>query len=812
MAKLRTFLHSGWTVRAVRGDVPDAIAGRTVPASVPGVVHTDLLAAGLIPDPYLDDSEQAVQWIGRADWRYEAEFEVTPTGRVDLVCEGLDTIATIEINGTVVARTANMHRTYRIDVSGFLRAGPNTVAITFASALEYAETRSRERGPRPRSYPHPFNEIRKMACNFGWDWGPELVTAGIWRPIALESWTTARLAAVRPVVNVAGGQGTVAVHVDVERAAPGALRLVARVGDDTAETELDPPATDGVVRRTVNDPALWWPHSHGQQPMYPVEVALRTEDGVILDQWHGRVGFRSVRLDTTPDQLGTPFTLVVNDRPIFARGANWIPDDALPTRVSAERYAQRLEQARDAGINVLRVWGGGRYESDDFYDTCDRLGILVWQDFAFACAAYAEEEPLRGEVEAEARDAVTRLAPHPSLALWNGGNENIWGHADWGWAQQLDGRTWGLRYYLDLLPAIVAELDPTRPYTANSPWSLSTDRHPNLAEHGTMHVWDVWNTADYSRYRDHVPRFVAEFGFQGPPTWATLTRAVHDEPLTPTSPAMLSHQKAIDGNDKLDRWVSEHFRPPRGIADWHWATSLNQARAVAFGLEHFRSWSPRCMGTVVWQLNDCWPVISWSAVDGDGRRKPMWYAMRRCYADRLLTVQPREAGLAVIAVNDTDAAWTGTVVVMRHGFDGTTITRADLPVDVGARNAATLPLPPALTGAGDPARELLTATLDGTRAWWFFGEDRDLALPPADFDADASTTDDGYQVRVTARSLLRDLSLLVDRVSPDAVVDDMLVTLLPGESVSFDVRTRDDVDPAAFLHHLVLRCANQLRG
>ena len=260
-----------------------------------------------------------------------------------------------------------------------------------------------------------------------------------------------------------------------------------------------------------------------------------------------------MRLVTEPDADGTSFTFVVNGRPIFVKGVNWIPDDAFPHRVDRARYADRLAQAEEAGVNLLRVWGGGIFEADDFYAECDERGLMVWQDFLFACAAYSEEEPLRSEVIAEARDNVTRLMPHPSLVLWNGCNENIWGFADWDWEPRLDGKTWGMGYYTDVLPGIVAELDPGRPYSAGSPWSLSTDHHPNDPAHGTMHIWDVWNQVDYPVYRDYAPRFAAEFGWQGPPTWSTLRRSLSDDPLTPESPGMLVHQKAMEGNRKLTR-------------------------------------------------------------------------------------------------------------------------------------------------------------------------------------------------------------------------------------------------------------------
>jgi beta-mannosidase len=808
-------LTSGWTVRAVGGTVPTHVAAwAAVPAQVPGCVHLDLLAAGLIPDPYLDENEAALSWIGHVDWRYETTFDWPRhqvDGQIDLFAEGLDTVATIELNGTVVARTANMHRSYRFAVASLLRPGPNRLAVTFAAGVGAAYRASEQLGPRPHVNAHPFNALRKMAANFGWDWGPELVTAGIWRPISVESWQTARVRAVRPLVSVDGSTGRLRVHVDVVRAPgyAGPLTVRATVADDLAEITLDGTTTSAVLELSVPDVALWWPQGYGAQPLYPVEVSLAGADQK-LDHWHGRVGFRTVALETTPDQHGTPFVVRVNDVELFVRGANWIPDDCFPARLDRARYAQRLTQARDANINLIRVWGGGIYESEDFYDVCDELGVLVWQDFLFACAAYAEEEPLRGEIVAEAREAVTRLSAHPSLAMWNGCNENIWGHEDWGWQDHLVGRSWGWGYYTEVLPAIVAELDPTRPYSPGSPYSMSPRWHPNDPAHGTMHIWDVWNQLDYTAYADYLPRFVSEFGFQGPPTWATLTRAIHDAPLRPDSPGMLAHQKAEDGQDKMARGLKAHLSAPESIEDWHWATSLNQARAITFGVEHFRSWRPVCMGTILWQLNDCWPVASWSAIDGDGRRKPLWYALRRSYRDRLLTVQPRPDGLALVAVNDGAHPWTGTARATRRTFDGTVVAEAELPFAVPSRDAITVALPTAVAVTEAVTRELLSVESDGDRTLWMYAEDVDSALPAPDFDASAERVPDGYRVIVTARTLLRDLAVLADRVAPDAVVDDMLITLLPGESVEFAVRTTAVVEPRVFLDPLVLRSANQL--
>ncbi|MGX4656179.1 glycoside hydrolase family 2 protein [Micromonospora sp. SCSIO 07396] len=811
----RQALHEGWQLRAVSGpQVPDAVAGRAVPATVPGCVHTDLLAAGLIDDPYLDANETTLAWIGRTDWEYATTFVHRPgdDDRVELVCAGLDTVATVTLNGVEVGRTANMHRSYRFDVAPALRPGENTLTVRFDSAYRYAEEQRDRLGDRPNAYPEPFGFIRKMACNFGWDWGPTLVTAGIWQEIGLHAWSTARLDVVRPLVTVVDGRGRVELHVEVARVADVPLTVRAEVAGVAAVTTVPAGQRTAALTLTVADPELWWPRGYGAQPLHPLTVTLATADGSPLDTWSQRVGFRSVRLDTTPDAHGTPFTLHVNDVPVLVRGVNWIPDDAFPTRVTRDRLAHRFTQAVDANVNLLRVWGGGRYESADFYSLADEHGLLVQQDFLFACAAYPEEEPFGTEVEAEAREQVTRLAGHPSLVLWTGNNENIWGWHDWDWQGPLAGRSWGRGFYLDLLPRVVGELDPTRLYWPGSPWSGSEAVHPNDPAHGTTHIWDVWNTDDYTKYREYVPRFVAEFGYQAPPAYATLRRALSDEPLAPDSPGMAHHQKAADGDAKLRRGLDAHLPAPADFDDWHYLTQLNQARAIQLGVEHFRSHRDVCSGTIVWQLNDCWPVTSWSAIDGDGRRKPLWYALRRAYVDRLLTVQPRDGGLVLVAVNETGTPWRAPLTVTRSTLHGEPRAKTSYPLDVPAYAAVTVPLPADLAVAEEERRELLVAEAGDTtgRALWFFAEDRDVHWPAARYDAAVEAVDGGRRVRVTARTVLRDLTLFPDRLDPAAEVDTALVTLLPGESVTFTVSSGSPLDPAALTTRPVLRCVNDL--
>ncbi len=828
---IRTMLHDGWTLRAEGPLVPEAVASVTVAAQVPGTAHTDLLAAGLIADPYLDTNEADLTWAHRAQWRYARELAASPAAadeRTDLVFEGLDTVAEITLGGLLVAQTANQHRSYRFDVRAHLAAAagrPVPLQVVFHPALEHAESEAARIGARPGAYPHPLNMVRKMACSFGWDWGPDLQTAGIWRPVRLERWRTARIAAVRPLVTMDGqGSARVTVHVDVERCGlehGSTLTVVARLGGAEVAGTIAPDAAAAVVVVVVPDPDLWWPVGYGEQPLHDLTVELlRTQDDERLGTWHRRIGLRTVTLDTCDDEVGTAFTLAVNGVPVFVKGANWIPDDHLLTRITRERLDRRIGQAVQANMNLLRVWGGGIYESEDFYELCDERGIMVWQDFPLACFAYPEEEPHRSEFEAEAREHVTRLTAHPSLVLWNGGNENLWGHEDWGWKERLQGRTWGLGYYTDLFPRVVGELDPTRPYVTGSPYSPRRDpaeAHPNDPDRGTHHQWEVWNREDYTRYRDDIPRFCSEFGFQGPPTWATLERAVRTPDGTPVGkqdPVWLLHQKAEDGNDKLDRGLAPHLGVPQDFTDWHWATQLNQARAVAYAITHYRSWWPRTAGSIVWQLNDCWPVTSWAAVDGDERPKPLWWALRAAYADRLITVQPRGTGDGrrdvLVVVNDTDHAWTGTLAVRRELLDGTRLAAAEVAVEVAPRAVALLELAERLRVPQDTAREVLVAVLDDAQTVHCWVEDVEMDLDPDPLEVRAEAVDDGYLVHLLARSLVKDLVLQVDRLDPDASVDRSLLTLPAGATSVVHVRTQVTGLQDRLTCSPVLRTANDL--
>lgn len=868
-------LATGWTLEhdagsgagvappEVRGAVRQAgkpfVPGVVVEAKVPGCVHTDLLRAGLIRDPYEHGAEAELQWIGLCDWRYACRF--TPTAgaldheRVELVLDGLDTVAEVSLNGVEIGRSINMHHPHRFDVREALKAGEeNELVVLFRSPVRWAEGQRGRLGDLPyvNGLAGPFGFIRKMACNFGWDWGAALPTCGLWRGVRLEAWSGARIQHVRPRVSVLSEQEAVLdVAVDLERTRTDESRLAASLISPAGICHADPEVTDDgdvtSLRFTVKYPQRWWPRGYGEQPLYTLRVAVLDATDDELQTVIRRVGLRTVELDTSPDDEANPdegnrFALRINGVEVFCKGANWIPDDIFLDRACVrDRYCERIGQATDSGMNMLRVWGGGIYETDDFYDICDELGVMVWQDFPFACAAYPEEEPFWSSVETEVRHNVARLASHPSLVIWNGCNENIWGYFGWGWSSQIGDRTWGGGYYFDMLPNVCSELDPSRPYWPGSPFSGQwnrdeplSSRDPNSERWGNKHVWEAWFGDFYTAYRRFAPRFCSEFGFQGPPTYATLAAAVPDDQRYADSPGMRHRQKSLRGDLANHRHLRTSFDVPDDLRDmplddYLYLLQVNQARALELGIMWFRSRYPRCTGTLFWQLNDCWPAVSWAAVDsgsdGEGgvnaRKKPLWYAVRRAQAGQLLTIQPRDQGeasdehtfggsgpLMVYAHNDTGDAWRSKVRVRRMRFDGETLAEATLDLTAGLRENVGLELPTQVRTPDDARGEFIAAEAGRERAVWFFDHDKALRYPKPQIEATLEI--DAQVHRLTLRSdvLVRDLCLFADRLTPDAEASDQMVTLMPGEAVIIEIHSSRELALAELTSSAVMRCVN----
>lgn len=796
----RTALDSGWLIRADRlgPDAPAHLQDLTIPTTLPSDVLSELIRTEVAPDPRIGANEAAIAWVGRSDWTYSTSVQLGADcvdREVDLVLLGVDTVADVRIDGASVLTTENMHRRYRVPLGRADHERRVDVEVSLKDAWAHAEHVMAELGPRPNVYPSPANFLRKAAYNFGWDWGPTVVTAGLWRPVLLESWAVARLDHVRPVADWDGRRGTFSVTGVIVRDSTTPTNVLVEVEVAGTTVGLDVGATESSFSLTLTDLPVdpWSPRGHGDQALYAVSVRLWAGPD-LLDEVHTRTGFRRAELRTSDALGGEGFEIVVNGSVVQVRGVNWIPEDCFPARLTRSRYAARLDDALDAGCNLVRVWGGGIYEDDAFYDLCDERGLLVWQDFPFACAAYPEEEPFRTEVTAEATDNVERLIAHPSLVLWNGNNEVIEGFQSWGWQEPLAGRTWGWGFFTDTLPRVVAQVDGSRPYWPGSPYAGTLERPVNEPTHGTNHIWDVWNREDYLAYRDHRPRFAAEFGFQGPACWRTLRDAVQPEHLDVASPVFQAHQKAIDGQLKLDRSLAEHFGVPADFGNWHYLAQLNQARALTVGIEHLRSLTPWCSGTVWWQLNDCWPAMSWSVVDSAGRRKPAWFALRRAYAARLLTIQPRATGLAATLLNDTNESMSTHLAVELRSLDGAVLAHEQVPMQVAARGASTVDLPDHLVApAGDPDTFLVAQVESGVpgaeRALWFFAPDRLLTLDRSALRVEVDRHGAGVDLRLTATGLVRDIWIRADVIDPEATVSDQLITLLPGEEAVVRVAT-----------------------
>jgi len=852
-----------WTLKAdAEAAGPDA-ALRTacaagMPATVPGCVHTDLLAAGLIEDPYGLDAESRLLWIAHTDWTYRTSFTLGADAlhhdRLELACDGLDTVVALELNGQPIGDAANMHRRHRFDLKPAARAGTNELALRFRAPIPAAEEAEARLGALPHNghggnaVRPPHNAIRKMACSYGWDWGPVLPSAGIWRPIAVEAWSTARVANVRPAVTEAtADRATIQLAVDLHRFGTTPVQATARLTDPeghnaaTAELDVDINGSLATATLTVDRPRRWWPVGHGDQPRYTLTVTLRDGNGNDLDQRACRIGLRTVTLDTTADTkpghearvdglpAGEQMTLLINGKPVFLKGANWIPDDCFPTRSEEpDRLQRRIDQLLAAHGNCLRVWGGGVYPGPDFFEHCDAHGVLVWQDFLFACAGYPEEEPYAGEIEAEARDTLARLCAHPSLAIYNGNNECIWGTYDWGdefkaLRDPSNTRGYGLHYWLTLLPDLVTELDPSRPYWPASPYSGSLDHHPNQNERGNRHIWNVWHgEGQYRNYLGHFPRMATEFGYHGPPHAATLLPRVPDDRQVWDSDALEYYNRngGMGGQLHTDRRMADDFVPPRdSLDDWMYLAQVMQARALEMGCSWFRALSPWCTAAVYWQWNDCWPVSSWSAIDSAGREKPLYFATRRFFAPRLITIKPRRpvpegepvGPLAVYLHNDTDTPWTGPLVARRVDLHGRTVDELTLHADTAPRAVQRYNLPEAwLTRPTDTALVVRFGDADVPDAWWWFAPDKDLTYPDAAVDLTIEPAGDGrYTVTVRAQSLVRDLCFFPDRLHPDAAVSDNGFSLLPGDTADFTLTSPEAPDRNALTRAPVMQSVNR---
>ena len=626
-------LNGAWTLKIPGSGFPETAA------TVPGSVYHDLLTAGLIPDPFYRDNENEALKIMDFDFAYSRIFDVPAelidSDRVLLRCHGLDTLAEVEINGCSAGRANNMHRIWEYDVKALLHEGENTIRISFASPTGYIRE-AYERKPLEGSSDamRGFPYLRKAHCMFGWDWGPRLPDAGIWRDIELIGADTARL-----------GDVYVGQKHEPDRVVLNVVSHVERITDSRTKVSVSVTAPDGQVLTaegencslTVERPQLWWPAGYGEQPLYTIEAVLSDDSG-ILDSWKQRIGLRTLTIRREKDEWGESFCHCVNGVDVFAMGADYIPEDNLLPRVNRERTRRLLEDARAANMNTIRIWGGGYYPEDYLYDLCDELGLLVWQDFMFACAAYDLTEAFEENVCAEFRDNIRRLRHHASLALWCGNNEiesfvplEVWTKGKKEIADYI-------KLYEYILPKLVKEEDPDAFYWPSSPSSGGSFDMPWDENRGDCHYWEVWHgLKPFTDYRNHLFRYTSEFGFQSFPCMATIESFSLPEERNVFSYIMEKHQRNASANGKIAEYLSQTYLYPSSFDAFVYASQLLQAQAMQYGVEHWRRHRGRCMGALVWQLNDCWPVTSWSSIDYFGRWKALHYYEKRFFAPVLVS-------------------------------------------------------------------------------------------------------------------------------------------------------------------------------
>lgn len=660
-------------------------------ATIPGTVLTDLFQNQLIPDPFFGNNEKQLQWIENENWEYETHFTLSESElknqNIDLEFEGLDTYATIYLNGKVVLEANNMFREWTISAKKHFKKGKNHLKIIFYSAVRIGKQEVEK-----LSYTLPEKErvfVRKAQYQFGWDWAPRFVTAGIWKNVKLHFWNSAKIENVKfeqKELNKDEAKIDFVFTLKVQNKGKYQIYL----GAKPFGFQLEKGINTVKIPIEIKNPILWWCNGLGVPHQYVFQFTLQS-DKKVLDNKTLKIGLRTIELIQEKDKVGTSFYFKLNGIPVFMKGANYIPDDSFMPRVSDSIYKIRIKDAMDANMNMLRVWGGGVYADDAFYDECDKNGILVWQDFMFACAMYPGDKKFIDNIKQEVIDNVTRLQGHPSLALWCGNNENDEGWHNWGWQKQYNyskadsTKVWNdyKKVFHEMIPKT---LDSLLPKNENRYWPSSPSkgwgRKESLTQ-GDVHYWGVWwGKEPFEVYEKKTGRFVSEYGFQGMPNIETLQKVMHKEDLNFTSEAFKNHQKHPTGYETIDEYMKRDFVVPKDLENYVYVSQLLQARGMKIAIEAHRRAKPYCMGTLYWQLNDCWPVTSWSSIDFYGNWKAFHYQVKRSYENILISVQEEKDSYKIFIVNDNLEAILGNLKIQNTDFKGKLLLEKTLKIEI----------------------------------------------------------------------------------------------------------------------------------
>ena len=804
-----------------------------LPAVVPGCVHTDLLAAGRIPDPFFRTNERDLQWIDKVDWEYRKNFqageELLSRDRVRLVFHGLDTYADVFLNGNLVIAADNMFRTWSADCLPFLRKGTNTILVRFRSPVSEDLPKREDLGYQLP--PTGWTRIgglgdkgismfaRKAPYHYGWDWGPRFVTSGIWRPVYLEAWGPARIESVQYVQkSFTRRKALLSAVVEVRGTGPGKALLSVKVkGRDLPafSREIDLARGTGLYRLDLEipNPKLWWTNGLGEPHLYTLETRLEME-GKRLDSRTTRIGLRTLRLVRRKSMGGKSFYFELNGVPLYSKGADWIPADSFPSRVTPGKYKFLIESAAKANMNMLRVWGGGIYEDDLFYDLCDRYGILVWQDFMFACSMYPGDAPFVENVKAEAVQNVKRLRNHPCLALWCGNNEmdTFWNLGSW--KKRYDEKTrkkigadYDRLFHL-VLPSVVSAFDPSRSYWPSSPladWGVPASF---AAKAGDYHYWGVWHgKAMFETFQDRVGRFMSEYGFQSFPLLEAVARYTVKEDWNIESEVMKAHQRSGIGNERIRWYMEKYYRVPKRFDHFLYMSQVLQAEGMRMGMEAYRRAKPFCMGSLYWQLDDCWPVASWSSIDYYGKWKALHYFAKKAYAPLLVSPFVKGGKILVHVVSDLPRPVKGTLRLEILDFRGKRLWAREIPVDLPPQASVSLFEAPKeeLLAGKDPRKILLHAALvsEGkiqAENVFYFLKVKDLELPVPGVRVRVAPAQGGVRIRLKSPVLAKNVHLQLEK--GEAFFEDDFFDLLPGRPVEIEAKTL--LSPPAFRKRLRL--------
>jgi beta-mannosidase len=808
-------LDHGWQFR--QAVLTQPVEQGWLPATVPGDVHLDLLANKKISDPFFRDNEAKLQWIEKEGWEYRVNFEATPAllkrDHIDLVFEGLDATAEVWLNAEKILVADNAFRIWRVPVKGHLHAGINHLWLLFPSPIEAAARVAAGDPWRAKSKTEEKTYIRKPAYEYGWDWGPKFVTSGIWRPVRLEGWDKARIAdfAIRQR-DVSKEVAHVDAEVEVEVAAETTARIsVSHWGSGEPIAGTVPSVSSTVALHAgknivdlpieIIKPKLWYPAGYGEQARYDFSAAV-VVGGAKAESRSVKAGLRSVVLRRDLDKWGRSFELEVNGIPIFAKGADVIPFDSFAPRVTTADYRRILESARDANMNMIRHWGGGYYETEEFYSICDELGLMVWQDFMFGNDWQPGTYAFKQQIEAEAEDQVRRLRNHPSIVVWCGNNETE-GAIGWGPRASLPAEVkyqlWQdyLTEFSGILPRVVARLEPEIPYWPSSP-SADYEATSDHYHSGDAHVWDVWHgRVPFSTYETHHDRFVTEYGFQSFPEMRTVEAFTQAEDRTSIfTPVMLAHQKNNEGNSIIHDYLLRDYAEPKDFSSFLYVSQVLQAEGIKIGAEHFRRSRPETMGSIFWQLNDCWPVASWSSIDYFGRWKALQYYARRFYAPILVSPHVEDGALKVYVVSDETQPAQGQLRVRLMDFSGKVLLEETRAVKVAALASQVdleWPLKKlADAGAADTSRVFVVADLhvagtEVSRNLSYLAPVKEVHLIPAALKVETGSGNGSYLVRISSPVLARSVYLSFGNL--DTKVSDNYFDLLPGETVEIKVKS-----------------------